>query len=336
MAATCCTALFGWVGVGGAFASASAPARASAAAAGNGPGGASSDATSSQAAAPRTSQSRGADSGESQAIAHSASALARHRLRLGSHGALVRTLQGLLGQAGFAVRVTGRFDKHTYHQLRHFQQVHGLPISGRTDSATAAQLGAAAAAALSAAPGSSAVDAGWVFPLTPIAAVESPRYWTEDQGVDLGGAGGLCGTRLEELAVASGTIVKLGIQGFGPYAPVLQLDSGPDAGRFVYYGHAAPALVTVGEHVVAGQPVAEVGCGIVGISSTPHLELGISEPGSSVPCCPGSGATSGETLRQLTFAYRYAKSHPRSAPVVVAPSAPLPPAAAGSGATAAP
>ncbi|MGI8558673.1 MAG: peptidoglycan-binding protein [Solirubrobacteraceae bacterium] len=325
LAATCCTALFGWAGASGA-------------AAANGPGGASPDTSASPARPPAGRLTASGAGGESQAIAHSASTLAGHRLRLGSHGALVRTLQDLLTKAGFKVRLSGRFDRPTYRQLRRFQKAHGLPASGRSDRATAAQLGAAASAALSS-PGppvsSASADAGWVFPLTPLRSVESPRSWTQDQGVDLGGGSGACGPQLVELAVASGTIVKLGIQGFGPDAPVLRLDSGPDAGRFVYYGHAAPALVTVGEHVAAGQPVAEVGCGIVGISSTPHLEIGISEPGSTVPCCPGSGSTSAETLSQLKFAYRYAKAHPQAPVVLAPPTATLGPAA-GSGATAAP
>jgi murein DD-endopeptidase MepM/ murein hydrolase activator NlpD len=122
------------------------------------------------------------------------------------------------------------------------------------------------------APSSASGSNGFVFPL-PKSAASPPSSWSLDDGVDIAAPG-----HTPLYAVGSGTVVLHGIGGFGPWAPVLHLDDG----RYVYYGHAGPGnSVAIGTHVGAGAVIGEVGAGIVGISTGPHLEIGFADSGGS-------------------------------------------------------
>jgi murein DD-endopeptidase MepM/ murein hydrolase activator NlpD len=139
--------------------------------------------------------------------------------------------------------------------------------------------------------GPPASHGGFTFPL-PTSAAASPASWSLDQGVDISAPGGT-----PEYAVCSGTIVLHGIGGFGPWAPVLHCDSSLSGYGYVYYGHAGPAnQLPVGTHVGAGQVMSEVGPGIVGISSGPHVEIGFSDA-SGTPVGGGSASVMYSLLR---------------------------------------
>jgi peptidoglycan hydrolase-like protein with peptidoglycan-binding domain len=111
------------------------------------------------------------------------------------------------------------------------------------------------------------------YVLTGGIALPLPRQYLSggsvDAGVDYAAPGGT-----PEYAMGDGVIIGEGISGFGPNAPILKITDGPLKGMEIYYGHAGPDLVHVGEHVHAGQQITIVGYGIVGISTGPHLEVG--------------------------------------------------------------
>lgn len=231
-------------------------------------------------------------------------------LSYGDTGPDVRTLQGWLTDVGLRVESSGVFGAITRAQVRTFQADSHITVDGIVGPVTAAALladvtGHVKVDSRSGNSPSGSAPSGWVFPLRPISRVLAPSYWSLDQGVDIPTVGSACGSDVVEVAMTSGTVVQEGIGGFGPYAPILKVDSGPYAGRYIYYGHAAPALVKVGTHVTAGQPIAEVGCGKVGYSSGPHIEIGISDQGGP-PCCPSQRETSPEMYNIVLALYKRA------------------------------
>lgn len=202
-------------------------------------------------------------------------------LKYGDRGQDVKTLQNWLDEVGYVLPESGYFGPGTEGAVKSFQRHCHLRVTGVVGPKTAqALLMAVKESARNADTGS------WVFPLRPIGRVLGPATWSLDQGVDIPTTNGDCGSQVVEVAVTDGTIVQEGIDGFGSWAPILKVARGHYAGRYIYYGHAKPDLVPVGAHVHKGQPIAQVGCGQVGYSSGPHLEIGISDPGGP-PCCPG-------------------------------------------------
>jgi murein DD-endopeptidase MepM/ murein hydrolase activator NlpD len=225
-----------------------------------------------------------------------------HRLAYGSRGDEVTVLQMWLRDLGYgSVKVTGRYDVATRNAVRRFQRYRGLGADGVAGSTTIRAMKSARAARKA-----TAGTEGWVFPIQPIKRVAPPSYWSPDQGIDIPPYTGFCGAQLTLVAVTDGKIVQEGISGFGSQSPILKVSSGPYAGRYIYYGHSAPALVRVGAWVKKGQPIAQVGCGSVGISDTPHLEIGISRRGGP-PCCPGFGETAPLITEIMLQLYRAQK-----------------------------
>lgn len=156
----------------------------------------------------------------------------------------------------------------------------GVSSESASDMAADSGSGALSESTGSVSPSAVSSSGGFVFPM-PKGAASPPSTWSLDDGVDISAAGGT-----PELAVCSGTIVLHGIGGFGPWAPVLHCDSPVGGYSYVYYGHAGPAnQLPIGTHVGAGQVISEVGPGIVGISTGPHLEIGF---------CDSSGTPLGD------------------------------------------
>jgi murein DD-endopeptidase MepM/ murein hydrolase activator NlpD len=151
------------------------------------------------------------------------------------------------------------------------------------------------------APGPASAEA-FVFPYQDKKIVVPKGRWAMSQGVDIATVGGACGDQAVVVATDPGKVVREGVNALGPDTPVIQVTGGPRAGRSIYYGSTKGNLVPVGAQVQAGQPITHVGCGPIGMSSTPHLEIGMSLPGGPT-CCPGVRQTSPELYNLLAAAY---------------------------------
>jgi membrane-bound lytic murein transglycosylase B len=121
-----------------------------------------------------------------------------------------------------------------------------------------------------------------------------------DDGVDIedapNGAAVYSMTRGVVTAVASDP------GGFGPNYPVVLATRGPLAGQYIYYGHVAASVVKVGQHVIAGQPIAIMGHTGDAVSlAHGHIEIGFSD-GSGDPLNhhgPVAFTASGAAMRQV-------------------------------------
>jgi hypothetical protein len=102
-----------------------------------------------------------------------------------------------------------------------------------------------------------------------------------DDGVDIETAPD--GAAVYSITPGIVTAVASDPSGFGPNYPVILVTSGPLAGQYVYYGHVAASLVQVGDHVLAGQPIAIMGhTGDAASLGHGHIEIGFSD-GSGDP-----------------------------------------------------
>jgi murein DD-endopeptidase MepM/ murein hydrolase activator NlpD len=189
--------------------------------------------------------------------------------------AAVKAKNGVAGQLASAQGQVG--------SLRH--QLASLEAAQARQAAAAAgngPAGSGGSGSSSHAPVSAPSSGGFTFPM-PKADVSPPGTWSLDDGVDISAPGGT-----PEVAVCSGTVVLHGIGGFGPSAPVIHCDSALAGYDYVYYGHAGPGDWTpIGTHVSQGQVISQVGYGIVGISTGPHLEIGFADSAGS-PVGPSS------------------------------------------------
>jgi hypothetical protein len=163
----------------------------------------------------------------------------------------------------------------------------------------------------------------FVFPFQDKTRAVPQSQWTQDEGVDISADGVTCANEPVLVAVSSGTVQVVDsttvpdYRNFGPQVTEITGDPGTVfAGHIIYYGHSKDPIVTSG-HVAAGQPVTHVGCGIVGDSSGPHLEIGVFPSGVTDPLrFPPVHATSQDMFAQLVTASTTTEPPPPTAALV--------------------
>jgi murein DD-endopeptidase MepM/ murein hydrolase activator NlpD len=97
-----------------------------------------------------------------------------------------------------------------------------------------------------------------------------------DDGVDIEDAPD--GAAVYSITPGVVTAVASDPAGFGPNYPVILVTAGPLAGQYIYYGHVAASVVRVGQHVLAGQPIAIMGhTGDAAGLGHGHIEIGFSD-----------------------------------------------------------
>lgn len=132
-----------------------------------------------------------------------------------------------------------------------------------------ASLSALAALALWLVPGAGAAETAHSLAMYRFPVAEGQPFFEErtDRGQDFSTRPGG-----QVLAIGRGRVTTN--RGYFPgQTVVLQLLDGPFAGRYVFYGHARHALVTPGQTVRPGQPVAVAG-GVGAPGDPGHMEVG--------------------------------------------------------------
>ena len=157
--------------------------------------------------------------------------------------------------------------------------VQALVAEESARAAAVSQAGAAAARSRTAAGGLTdlpPVSGDWTRPAVgPISSGFGPRWGTVHEGIDFAARPGSV-----IRAASSGTVVLA--RWYGGYGNAVELDHG--AGLHTRYGHASELLVTAGEYVTVGQPIALVGS--TGDSTGPHLHFEVRVNGTAIDPAP--------------------------------------------------